>query len=184
ESKIEIDIRLMAATNKNLKERVASGDFREDLFYRLNVIPIHIPPLRERKEDIPILVKGFINKFSPTTKIEVDKSLMELLINCRWPGNVRELENLIERMVILRNADLLTIEDLPHDFGEKEILKQTNESNFTQVDNFGLTDVEKKMIIEALNKSAGNKTKAAKMLKIPRHVLIYKIKKYDIIYNE
>jgi len=115
EKKLEVDVRLLAATNVSLKDKVADGAFREDLYYRLNVIPLHIPSLRERRDDIPILVKEFLRTFAKGDQVTVDPALMERLTSYDWPGNVRELENLIERMVILRKGDRLTVEDLPDD---------------------------------------------------------------------
>jgi DNA-binding NtrC family response regulator len=179
EKKIEIDIRLIAATNVDLKERIAGGKFREDLFYRLNVIPVRLPNLRDRKEDIPILMREFIRKIEPESKIDIDPKLLDALEEYSWPGNIRELENLVERMVVLRKSDILTTSDLPQDF---VLDKQDSDAISEDGKNKELTfhGAEKKLIIDALEKYAGNKSKAARHLKIPRHVLIYRIKKYEI----
>ncbi len=185
ESKIEIDIRLIAATNRSLKDLVASGAFREDLYYRLNVIPILIPPLRERTDDIPALVHGFLHKFSPDQPISVDPSLMDMLMEHPWRGNIRELENLMERMAILRRSDVLSVKDLPGDFGSVGIAPGSARPG--QLDsissNLSFHDAEKQLIENSLRKANGNKSKAAEFLKIPRHVLVYRMKKYGIFYS-
>lgn len=179
EKKLEIDIRLIAATNKNLKELVANGSFREDLFYRLNVIPIDLPLLKERKEDIPILVNGFLNKYSKR-ELSIDPQLMKILIEYEWPGNIRELENLIERLVILRKSDTLTQEDLPDDFLKLTLSASSSPPLNRDDDQVSFHDAEKSLIEHALEKSGFNKSKASKLLQIPRHVLIYRMKKYNI----
>lgn len=177
ESKKEIDIRVISATNQDLKQAVHEGSFREDLFYRLNVIPLEIPPLRNRKEDISLLARKFSQKFSPDHKINLDKQLLKTLENYDWPGNVRELENLMERMVVLRNSETLTVDDLPNDF------KTYKKFDFELDSSMSFDDVQKKMISEALEKTNQNRSKAAKLLKIPRHILIYRMKKYNLFYE-
>ena len=182
ERRTEIDVRLLAATNVNLRERVAAGIFREDLFYRLNVIPVQVPPLRERGEDIPLLVKTFLVKFSPGTSITVASSLMRVLRQHSWPGNIRELENLIERMTILRESDELTPDDLPADFSKTNspTLPQTSIDIGAENDHVTFYEAEKRLIVGALEKFAWNRTKAAVYLNIPRHILIYRMKKFGI----
>lgn len=180
ETRLEVDIRLLAATNKNLKAEVASGRFREDLYYRLNVIPIHIPALRERPEDIAVMVKGFLSEQDADHKIRLDSELMARLINHNWPGNVRELENLIERMVILRSSDTLTISDLPRDFTAATSSKPPITPEEKAPENLSLFEAEKNMVIGALNKFSWNRSRAAEYLKIPRHVLVYRMKKYGL----
>ncbi len=179
ERPVEIDVRLLAATNVNLRDLVASGRFREDLYYRLNVIPLHVPPLRERREDIPLLVKTFLERFAPGADISVAADLMTTLKQHPWPGNIRELENLMERMVILRNSNELTSADLPPDFGH---VGRTNEPAEATGSSEHVTfyENEKNLIIAALEKFAWNRTRAAAYLDIPRHVLIYRIKKLGI----
>ncbi len=178
EKKRPFDVRLIAASNVDLRDRVRSGRFREDLYYRLNVVPLHVPSLRERKEDIPLLAREFVRKHSGREDIMLDSKLTETLMDYAWPGNVRELENLMARMVILRRGETLTVDDLPDDFGtfdpHEEIDGDTKQSRVT------LEEAEKKLIIEALEKTGWNKTRAAKRLGVPRHVLIYRIKKFDI----
>jgi two-component system NtrC family response regulator len=179
EKPIDVDVRIIAATNVNLQERVAGGDFRDDLYYRLNVIPISIPGLSERKEDVPILAAEFIHRFAPDRNIEVSPHLMESLGNHSWPGNVRELENLIERMILLRKSNTLSPEDLPDDFGDfdprrEEIAAGKLKSHVT------FREAEEKLVRDALDKCGWNRTKAAHYLNVPRHVLIYRMKKYAI----
>ena len=178
ESPKEIDVRLIAATNVNLKKKISQGKFREDLFYRLNVIPIEIPNLAERKDDIPVLVQEFIRRFSKDEHISITLELHNRLMEHPWKGNVRELENLIERMVILRKSNQLSISDLPPDFGTQII--QTTHANEQANEYISFQDSEKKIVIDALQKFGWNKSAAAKYLKIPRHVLIYRMQKYDI----
>lgn len=170
---IKVNIRLVGATNKNLEKCVKKGDFREDLFYRLNVIPIHIPPLRERKDDLLPLIKNFSKKATKRLKIpqkEFSSDALELLKEHDWPGNVRELENFIERTMILidANKDTITEEDISnimHTDIKVEELKT-------------LKDIEINAIKEAINRCGGNKVKAAKMLGIHPATLYRKIKKY------
>ncbi len=128
---IKVDVRILAATNKNLEEETKSGNFREDLFYRLNVIPLHIPPLRERQEDIPVLTDYFIQYFSRKRKretVRIDQEVMDLFRQYPWPGNVREMENLIERMVILNDDELITAKDLPQRFQELSTVPRREDS--------------------------------------------------------
>ncbi|MFH2050117.1 MAG: sigma-54 dependent transcriptional regulator [bacterium] len=180
EETIEIDVRLLAATNIDLKEQILKGAFREDLFYRLNVIPLAIPPLRERLDDIPVLVKEFLKKYSPDQKVTFSPELLKSLKIFHWTGNIRELENLIERMVILRSSDNLSPDDLPEDFvSQKGTVKENSGAN-----NLSFHETEKKMIVDALKKFSLNQSKASRYLKIPRHILVYRIKKYGINLDE
>lgn len=174
----EVDVRVIAATNVRIEERVKQGDFRDDLYYRLNVVPINIPSLRERKDDIGLLVAAFLRKVAPNDELSVDAKLMETLQNHHWPGNVRELQNLIERMVILRKSSKLSVRDLPDDFGTFDPRPRTVDPDPSE--HLTYHDAEKKLISEALDKCGWNKSKAAKFLNIPRHVLIYRIKKYEL----
>ncbi len=170
----KIDVRILAATHRNLEEMITSGNFREDLFYRLNVIPILIPPLRHRKEDIPALVDFFVKKYSSLNKIEtkkISRDTLDYLMKYNFPGNIRELENVIERAVLLSRDEIITTEDLP-------ILSETNAHN-SLLDPFNLSDAyeekvktfEKTIIDEALKQTKGNKSAAARLLKITeRHL--------------
>jgi len=183
EQRMEVDVRLIAATNVNLRERVTAGRFREDLFYRLNVIPLTVPPLRERREDIPLLVKTFLERFVPGRPVSVQGNLMKMLKQHSWPGNIRELENLMERMAILRGSDELALDDLPADFG----MVESNEGKTNQTEtkeHVTFYEAEKRLIISALEKFGWNRTKAAVYLSIPRHILIYRMKKFGIYHDE
>jgi len=178
ENTITVDIRVMAATNTDLQARVRDGKFREDLYYRLNVIPIKIPSLKDRPGDIPILIQHFLDKFGGKRPPGIEKKAMDRLMAYRWPGNVRELENLIKRLIILKKSKTIRYSDLP-----PEILQPGEaariESDSGKVE-LSLVESEKKMIIEALERSGWNQSRAAKRLEIQRHVLLYRIKKYNI----
>lgn len=181
EKKLEIDVRIIAASNTDLRDAVGKGRFREDLFYRLNVIPVHVPALRERPEDIPILTTEFLKRFAPGVNVKLSDDLMKALTSYNWPGNIRELENLMERMAILRKYDRLTAADLPQDFGfagKPPIGANVSNSDLTY------REAEKKLILDALEKYAWNKSRAAKHLEIPRHVLIYRMKKYALFHQQ
>ena len=170
---ILVDVRILAATNRNLHKAISENKFREDLFYRLNVISIHVPPLRERKEDIPLLVKAFIRKCCLEMNKEVVKiapSALSVLMDYDWPGNVRELENVIERaLVIGRGSDIAT-EDLP--FPDKEFT--------TEVMPDSLKMMEKVHIRKILKKTDWNISKTARLLEIDRQTLYNKLEKYKI----
>ena len=172
---IKIDVRVIAATNKNLEEMVREGTFREDLYYRLSVVPIHIPPLRERKEEIPYLVDFFISRYAGDRRFRVTPEALAALQAYDWPGNVRELENVIERAVVLATDETITPESLPPSFRSQTAAKQAGDANPAS-----LPEIEKQAILTALEKSGGNRSKAARMLQIPRHVLLYRLKKYGI----
>ncbi len=189
--------RVLAATNRNLEKLVSEGKFREDLFYRLNVVTIHIPPLRERKEDIPLLVSYFISKYSRKYgKViqGVSEEVMKTFMDYDWPGNVRELENAIARGVIISSVPLIMKEHLPPELlqkiGDEEKAKENKSQNNSGRDNDSLeplpdaiAKLEKTMIIKALQKCNGNKTKAAKLLGISRKSLFNKIRDYKINVN-
>ncbi len=183
---IKCDIRVIAATNKDLDKLVLENQFREDLYYRLRVIPIEIPPLRDRRSDIPLLVKHFVDIMVKTRGKEikgVSKDVMKAFMNYDWPGNVRELENIIERMVILTDADELTINDLPDKLLQKQKTEEVGPSMIPD-DGFSLNnainDYEKLLIIRALEKADWVKNRAAKLLNMNRTTLVEKIKKQGI----
>lgn len=179
ETQKEVDFRLIAATNADLKSRVANGQFREDLYYRLNVIPLVVPSLNERAEDIPILTAEFLKRYAKQEPVEISSELMEMLLRHHWAGNIRELDNLVERMVVLRSGNVLTPADLPHDFEGTEVPATERISSTAPVE-LTFNEAEKKLIVDALNKFDWNKSKAARFLDIPRHVLIYRMKKHKI----
>lgn len=177
---LELDVRLIAATNADLEEDVRQGRFRADLFYRLNVIPLHIPPLRERKEDIKLLVAYFINKFCSKVNLElkdISEKAMDALTNYSWPGNVRELENTIERAVLLSKGSEL----LPADFPEKLTTVEPR-SVVTAEDpvNPTLESIEKAYIHYVMSQTGGKKSKAARILGIDTSTLYRKLERYDL----
>ncbi|MEJ2633912.1 MAG: sigma-54 dependent transcriptional regulator [Calditrichia bacterium] len=173
---VKVDVRVIAATNKNLIDMMKTGEFREDLYYRLSVVPITIPPLRDRTEDIPYLIDFFIGKHGGGRKIDVDSDVYKTLAAYPWPGNVRELENAIERAIVLSPGDRIAVENLP-----PHIVSTERSDQFSRGDGIlSLDDAERKAILAALAETGGNQTKAARLLKIPRHVLLYRMKKLDI----
>ncbi len=178
ETRTPVDVRVLAASNVDLRERVRSGRFRDDLYYRLNVVPLHVPSLRERREDIPLLAREFARRHDTESELALDPALLDALVAHNWPGNVRELENLIARMVILRHGDILTLKDLPDDFGAFDPRRDIETSSVDSA--VTLEDAERKLIVEALLKTGWNKSRAAKRLGIPRHVLVYRLKKFGI----
>jgi two-component system response regulator HydG len=172
---LSVDVRILAATNKNLLQEVKDGRFREDLFYRLNVIPIHLPPLRDRRNDLLLLVRHFLDRFSKTqnkTVKDFSTEVMRRLMDYSWPGNVRELENTIEHAVVLTKGEQIQVSDLPSAF----IRAKTPASNKT----VSLEESEKQHLIEALEKCRWNKKKAAQILGIGRSTLYVKLKKYQL----
>ena len=182
-SSIKVDVRIIAATAKNLREEVEAKRFREDLFYRVNVLSIEVPPLRKRKDDIPLLVNHFIEKYNKRLSLKlkgVDGKCLKKLINYSWPGNVRELENIIERSMALTENDILMVDDLP-----VEVLR-TPVSQEIEAELEGLSVkknraiMEKKLITQALIDTNGNRTKAAALLEISIPALLYKMKEYQV----
>lgn len=181
---IEIDVRVIAATNKDLKEEVRAGRFREDLFYRLQVIPIKLPPLRERGEDVKILGDFFVSRACQQFGCEekrISEDAKRHLCNYAWPGNVRELENLIERTVLLSDGAVLGADDFPaHIYEQKSdpLCNCTTELPASGVDfNALISDYENQLILSALARTNGNKKAAAKLLRLNRTTLVEKIKK-------
>lgn len=180
-----IDVRVIAATSKNLEKEVENGGFREDLFYRLNVLPIRLPPLIERSEDIPLLCDFFIDRFNVKLgkKISgVTPSAMSLLLQHNWPGNVRELENVIERSVVMAEEDLLVQDNLPQKLLNDKKKCHSLEDIFSGFSiKTGKEILEKNLIQKALEATEGNRTKAAKLLEISHPSLLSKMKVYNIL---
>lgn len=184
-STIETDIRLIAATNKNLKAMVEKGSFREDLFFRLNVVNIDIPPLRNRLEDVPMLAKGFLSEFAERNAKAVDdisEAAMDMLSSYSWPGNVRELRNAIEKMVVLARGKKLLPKDVPDDIKGAIGADGNGAAQGGRSPGFApasMEEAEKMMILSALRQNHGNRTNAAKQLGISRRTLHRKLKHYE-----
>lgn len=184
---INADVRIIAATNQNLELAVAEKRFREDLYYRINVIPIHLPALRERGPDIAILANHFLQKFAQAQKKDVTRIAPEViacLLHYPWPGNVRELENLIEMMVVMKEGNEILLEDLPSKISQYK--KETQSFETFQIPEEGIdfnelvSKFEKDILLNALSKSNGVKNRAAKLLKLNRTTLVEKLKRLDI----
>jgi two-component system, NtrC family, response regulator AtoC len=179
-----VDVRLVAATNKDLDEEVRLGDFRRDLYYRIAVVPIHLVPLRQRRDEIPLLVHHFIEQYNRKLKLDIrgiDADAMRVLLDYPWPGNVRELENTVERALVLSDGPKIKVDDLP-----------TNITNpITALDSPDLPDdelsvkkhsavLERRLIQQALERTGGNKTRAADLLELSSRALLYKIREYGL----
>jgi len=185
---IKVDVRLIAATNKNLLEEVGEGKFREDLYYRLNVFPVKLPPLRERKEDIGTLADYFLSKFNKKINrgIEhIDPKARELLINYGWPGNIRELENLMERLVLLAAGNTITLEDIPDEVRFPVATEMAGgpsepKRSFKNILKGKTEEMEKDMIIKVLKECGGNVSKTALQLGLSRKGLQLKMAKYSL----
>jgi DNA-binding NtrC family response regulator len=178
EETLEVDVRVIAATNKNLMEEMKKGTFREDLYYRLNVIPIFVPPLRERRDDIPLLASHFLQKFRHEKGKEVTSispEVMEILLDHSWPGNVRELENVIEHAAIIAKKDKILPKDLPQYLLHKPLLNQHLGS---------LQDYERSLILKTLEETNWNKHQASKRLRINRSTLYGKMRRYGLIKSQ
>ena len=178
QKRIKLDIRIIASSNRDLSEAVKSGVFREDLFYRLSVIPIRLPPLRERTGDIPLLVEHFLRKYSQKANREVtglSPAAMKLLGSYAWPGNVRELEHTIERIVILEDGDVIQPEHLP-----SFITQRQGEFQVFTEEEHSLEDLEKRYIQFVLRRTKGRRQDAARILGINRKTLGHKIEKYNL----
>jgi DNA-binding NtrC family response regulator len=178
EETLEVDVRIIAATNRDLKEEIKNGSFREDLYYRLNVVNIEIPLLSERTEDIPLLVSSFIKELSVENNKEIkgiDSKATKALYAYPWPGNVRELRNCIESAIVMCKTDIITIDDLP------PYIQSNSDTNFIKLPcGISLSEAEKTIITFNLNQNNGNKSKTAEILGIGRKTLHRKIKEYNI----
>ena len=181
---IKVDVRILAASNRKLKEDIDRGIFREDLFYRLNVVQIEVPPLTERIEDLPFLVAHFIEKFQPPEKekIELAPEVWKALYNYSWPGNIRELENTIERAVVMNSDGLVSTEDLPDEFSEKQ--EKINVDKFIPPNaplQQTLEQVEEHLIRRSLKQCNNVQSHAAEVLGITKSLIQHKMKKYNIV---
>ncbi len=202
--RISVDARVILATNRDLEADVKEGRFREDLYHRLSVVPIHLPPLRERLTDVPLLVGRFLTQMGIGDRVSVAPTLLDQLQKMRWPGNVRELKNLIERMVLLRRSDVLDLVDLappgaiatqasavetdasiqgPGDTGATNPAAPSTKLRPGRLElpdePFSLPEMEREIVLKALEKHAGNRSAAARYLGVPRHILLYRLEKYE-----
>ena len=194
---LRVDVRLIAATNRNLETLIADGRFREDLFYRLNVVPIALPPLRDRREDIPLLAQHFIEKYDRRLgkRVErVDAGAMEILVNYGWPGNIRELENVMERSVLFADGDLVTVAQLPETLRERTpgaarpvaplgaigAIAAPSGASMKDIVRQAQSELERTLISRALEETGGNVTRAAKKLQISRKSLQVKMKELGL----
>ncbi|MDA8241820.1 MAG: nif-specific transcriptional activator NifA [Nitrospiraceae bacterium] len=181
EKTIKVDIRLIAATSRDLEELVSSGRFREDLYYRLNVVPLYLPPLRERKVDIPVLVDHFLAKYNEENAklLKITPEVLDALIGYDWPGNVRELENTIERLVVMSAKKVIALADLPLNIRDGS-LKAARAIRTRDALPAAIADIEKAQIIDALRKTAWVQARAARLLGLTPRQIGYKIKRYGI----
>ena len=172
ERTIQVDVRVVAATNRSLPALIAQGLFREDLYYRLNVVPIRLPALRERTGDIPVLAKHFVAQFARDARVSLSRGALDAMARYRWPGNVRELENFCERIVLMRTGhaidEALVEQHLAALAGEAAPATAT------------LREIERAAVLDALRSSGWNQSRAARRLGVPRHILLYRMKKFDI----
>jgi Nif-specific regulatory protein len=182
---LSVDVRIIAASNADLEEAVRTRRFREDLYYRLHVVPIVLPPLRERREDIPLLVGHFLQRFNAENRkaLKISSPAMDLLVGYDWPGNVRELENCIERMVVMARREVIAPEDVPLPISiyaptppPRVLFSEPTASTLPKA----VADIERERLLEALRRSGGVQTRAAALLGITPRQLGYKLKKYHI----
>ena len=182
---LSVDVRIIAASNADLEEAVRARRFREDLYYRLHVVPIVLPPLRERREDIPLLVGHFLQRFNAENRkaLKISSPAMDLIVGYNWPGNVRELENCIERMVVMARREIIAPEDVPLPVNihmptppPRVFFPEPTASTLPKA----VADIERERLLEALRRSGGVQTRAAALLGITPRQLGYKLKKYHI----
>jgi two-component system nitrogen regulation response regulator NtrX len=184
---IRVDVRVIAASNKNLKDEIKKGSFREDLFYRLNVIPLHVPPVRERKEDMPFLIEHFLMEFSREYGIKPKKiaeDVIKVFQEYNWPGNVRELKNIVERLMIMTKSPVIAVSDIPKSFKSDISLQDAAAHEAKRYDSFkdAVNDFEKEYITAILKENDWNISKTADVLQLDRSHLHRKIKALDIIF--
>jgi two-component system NtrC family response regulator len=178
---VAVDVRVIAATNRDPEELVREGAMRQDLFFRLNVIRIHVPPLRERRADIGPLADLFLLRAAGAAALSVDPDVLEAFEKYSWPGNVRELRNICERMVVMRSSDRLGAGDVPrHVKAAGRASRRSGAAVELGDEGVSLHEIEKQIIVEALEKNGWNQSKTARYLNIPRHVLLYRMEKYGI----
>jgi Nif-specific regulatory protein len=181
ERTIKVDVRLVAATSRNLEELVSKGEFREDLYYRLNVVPIYLPPLRERREDIPLLAEHFLGKLNEENAktVSIAPEVLKVFVNYEWPGNVRELENTIERLVVMSADNTIKLPDLPLNIRDQSIKAQYG-MHMKDALPSTIEDIERSKILDALEKTGWIQAKAAKVIGLTPRQIGYKIRKYNL----
>jgi two-component system NtrC family response regulator len=177
---IRVDVRILAATNKDLTKAIQSGGFREDLYYRLNVVPLAIPPLRERREDIRALTQHFLKSLGAPLRLTLAPDAFRALESYDWPGNVRELENALERALIFHRGDVITAQDLPESIRTRKVRESAALPVSLPEAGLSLEEVEKELILRALQKHDWNQSRAARYLGITRHTLLYRMDKHGI----
>ena len=181
--KIKVDVRVIAATNRDLEAAQKEGEFRKDLFFRLNVVTIHLPPLRERRSDIAALVHYFLDRFAPGKTLAVSPAAMKCMLQYDWPGNVRELENCIERAVALGSQEMIDVADLPPSLRAQQESDSVGRPAITPASaaaNTDLEEIERDTIQRVIEQVHGDKAQARKMLGISRATLYRKLKRYNI----
>jgi DNA-binding NtrC family response regulator len=179
--KVNVDVRVIAATNRDLESAYREGTFRKDLYFRLNVVTVHLPPLRERRSDIPMLVHHFLNRYAPTTHLQVTPAAMKSLLQYDWPGNVRELENCIARGVTLGDQAVIDVQDLPPSIRAEQPTGQAmTPQDAASLSTTALAEMEKMTILRVFEQANGDKALAGKMLGISRATLYRKLKRYNI----
>jgi two-component system NtrC family response regulator len=174
-----VDVRILAATNQDVEKAIEDGKFREDLYYRLAVIPVELPPLRQRPDDIPLLIRHFMDRFSKDSPLDISDDAMACMSHYPWPGNVRELQNAVERLVVLCQDERIEHDHLPAKVCKDKFLRRNRVLELPP-EGYPLEELEKEAVIQALERNSWNQTKAAAFLQIPRHTLIYRMEKYDI----
>ena len=174
-----VDVRIIAATNQDVEQAIEEGRFREDLFYRLAVIPIEMPPLRRRAEDVPLLVRHFLERFSRGTPPDVSDEALTCMMAYPWPGNVRELQNAVERLVVLNHGEIIERHHLPSKLSTHTPISR-NRVVELPAEGYPLEAIEKEAVMQALERNQWNQTRAAAFLQVPRHTLIYRMEKYGI----
>jgi transcriptional regulator with PAS, ATPase and Fis domain len=181
---IKIDVRVVAATNRDLRAMVQDGRFRDDLYYRINVLSIDVPPLRERREDIPVLIEFFLKKHTRNTSRLIKgltNDARKVILDYAWPGNVRQLESAIERAILLAESDYITVEDLPLEVRQETRPASAGEAGFKlPSEGLNFEDVERNLIIQAMERTDYNITKAAKLLGLTFRTLQYRLEKFGI----
>jgi transcriptional regulator with PAS, ATPase and Fis domain len=179
--RINVDVRVIAATNRDLEAAYRDGTFRKDLYFRLNVVTVHLPPLRERRSDIPTLVHHFLNRYAPTASLQVTPAAMKSLLQYDWPGNVRELENCIARAITLGDQQVMDVKDLPPAIrAEQPVNAEMTPSDAASLSTTALAEMERMTILRVFEQAHGDKALAGKMLGISRATLYRKLKRYNI----